>query len=182
MHIQGKLLLLSGGLDSSAIPASRDDIGGCLFVNYGQRQASQEFKAATNLACASKKWLAKVDADIPGVADPYTFGLPGRNTVLAILGATTAYDRGLSGVIIGVNADDHACYRDCRPEWVMAMNEVLRRSGLPPLEAPFLHLSKAEILKIAKNSGLDVSLTTSCYNGNECGECGACEVRTKCLK
>lgn len=177
-----KLLLLSGGLDSSALLASRDDIGGCLFVDYGQAHFNSEFQAATHLACRHGKWLAKAQTMIPGEPEPHTFNLPGRNTILATLGAAAAKASGLDALIMGISADDYACYPDCRQEWVDAMNEVLRFSGLPPLEAPFANSTKADILNIAKESGLDIGATTSCYNGNECGECGACEVRAKCLR
>lgn len=172
-----KVLLFSGGLDSSALLASRKDIGMCLFVDYGQTQAENE-RAAVNAQAFNVHVLS---VSIPGEAFPHTFNLPGRNTILATLGAALAKENGLDGVIMGINADDHDCYPDCRPAWVDAMNEVLRLSELPGLEAPFLHLSKAEILKVAQASGLDVSSTTSCYNGSDCGHCGACEVRAKCL-
>jgi len=178
-----KLLLLSGGLDSATLLASRQDISLCLFVDYGQEQLDSEADAVSNLAGALSRRLAEVATiTIPGDPAPYTFNLPGRNTILVTLGAAAAKANGLDGVLMGINADDHACYPDCRPEWVAAMNEVLRLSELPLLEAPFLFLAKADILKIARDSGLDVSLTTSCYEGNECGKCGACEVRAKCLK
>jgi 7-cyano-7-deazaguanine synthase len=47
------------------------------------------------------------------------------------------------------------------------------------LHAPYLHLTKADILKIGINLGVDSSLTWTCYGGEEraCRKCGACVER-----
>jgi len=176
-----RVLMVSGGLDSSTLLASRDDIGMCVFVDYGQEQIEKEFEAVSKLGLRFNMPAHVLETQIPGEPASYSFNLSGRNTILATLGAAVAKSRGFAGVVMGINADDHEAYPDCRPEWVTAMNEVLRLSDLPLLEAPFLHLTKADIFKLAIESGLPIDETTSCYRGNDCGECGACEVRAKCL-
>lgn len=176
-----KVLMVSGGLDSSTLLASRADIGMCVFVDYGQEQIEKELEAVSKLGLRFNMPAHVLETQIPGEPANYSFNLSGRNTVLATLGAALAKAQGLSGVLMGINADDHQAYPDCRPEWVAAMNEVLRLSDLPLLEAPFLHKTKDEILSLATQFGLKINETTSCYRGTDCGECGACEVRAKCL-
>ena len=52
------------------------------------------------------------------------------------------------------------------------------------LHAPYLHLSKADIVKIGINLGVDYSLTWTCYKGGErpCGKCGACTERLEAFR
>ena len=47
------------------------------------------------------------------------------------------------------------------------------------LHAPYLHLTKADIVKIGTGLGVDYSLTWTCYRGEAlaCGKCGACTER-----
>jgi 7-cyano-7-deazaguanine synthase in queuosine biosynthesis len=73
------------------------------------------------------------------------------------------------------HAGDHAIYPDCRPVFVSAMEKALHLCDWHDLtlHAPYLHLSKADILKIGINLGVDSSLTWTCYKGEEraCGKC-----------
>ena len=47
------------------------------------------------------------------------------------------------------------------------------------VEAPFLFLSKAEIVKIGLGLGIDYAKTWTCYEGRDlaCGRCGSCNER-----
>jgi 7-cyano-7-deazaguanine synthase len=49
------------------------------------------------------------------------------------------------------------------------------------VHAPLISMSKADIIRKAKELGLDFSLTHSCYdptaNGLACGECDSCQLR-----
>ena len=52
------------------------------------------------------------------------------------------------------------------------------------LHAPYLHFTKADIVKIGINLGVDYSLTWTCYRGEEraCGRCGACVERIEAFR
>ena len=52
------------------------------------------------------------------------------------------------------------------------------------LHAPYLHHSKADIVKIGINLGVDYSLTWTCYRGEAlaCGKCGSCTERMEAFR
>jgi 7-cyano-7-deazaguanine synthase in queuosine biosynthesis len=52
------------------------------------------------------------------------------------------------------------------------------------LHASYLHLSKADIVKIGINLGVDYALTWTCYKGEArpCGKCGACVERMEAFR
>ena len=49
------------------------------------------------------------------------------------------------------------------------------------VEAPLMHMSKAEIISTGVSLGVDYGLTVSCYqadqSGRACGACDACRLR-----
>jgi len=49
------------------------------------------------------------------------------------------------------------------------------------VQAPLLTLSKAEIVHLGKELGVDFAMTVTCYqaddNGRACGVCEACQLR-----
>jgi 7-cyano-7-deazaguanine synthase len=51
------------------------------------------------------------------------------------------------------------------------------------IHTPLIRLSKAEIVKLGDDLGLDFSLTHSCYDpdakGRPCGQCDSCLLRRK---
>jgi 7-cyano-7-deazaguanine synthase len=86
---------------------------------------------------------------------------------------------------------DYSGYPDCRPEFIEAYEEMANlatkagvegRMGLK-IHTPLIHLSKAEIVKLGAQVGLDFSLTHSCYDpapdGRACGQCDSCQLRQK---
>lgn len=121
---------------------------------------------------------------------PVTY-VPARNTVFLSLALAWAEVLGCSDIFIGVNALDYSGYPDCRPEFIEAYEEMANlatkagvegRMGLK-IHTPLIHLSKAEIVKLGAQVGLDFSLTHSCYDpdefGRPCGQCDSCVLRRK---
>ena len=51
------------------------------------------------------------------------------------------------------------------------------------IHAPLQHLSKAEIIRLGHELGVDYAITTSCYDpapdGTACGRCDACQLRRR---
>ncbi len=107
--------------------------------------------------------------------------VPNRNMVLLSLAVAYAVSIEAEAVYFGAHSGDHAIYPDCRTEFVQAMNEVCKIANYQSVEvrAPYLDVSKIEILKDGLQLGLDYSNTWTCYNGREkaCGKCGACQER-----
>jgi 7-cyano-7-deazaguanine synthase len=86
---------------------------------------------------------------------------------------------------------DYSGYPDCRPRFIEAFEElaaVATRLGTEEgrrvkIHAPLLRLTKAEIVELGLELGLDFGLTHSCYDplpdGRACGRCDACRLRLR---
>ena len=107
--------------------------------------------------------------------------LPNRNMILLSLAIAKAVNIGAERVDYGAHGGDHILYPDCRPEFVEAMNHVAGIANFEPvkLHAPYLKVSKADILREGLAMGLDYRHTWTCYEGRElaCGVCGSCRER-----
>jgi 7-cyano-7-deazaguanine synthase len=140
------------------------------------------------------------DGEIPktgGIGDaasspgsiPATY-VPARNTVLLSLALAWAEVIGAERIVIGVNAVDYSGYPDCRPEFIAAFEylaTLATKVGVHgrPLHvwAPLQQLSKAAIIRLGTELGLDYSLTHSCYDpgpdGRPCSRCDSCALRAQ---
>jgi len=107
--------------------------------------------------------------------------VPNRNMILLSLAVGYAVSVKASQVYYGAHSGDHAIYPDCRPEFVLKMNDVCKIANYDAVEifSPYLNVSKTAILTDGINMGLDYSHTWTCYNGRDkaCGKCGACQER-----
>jgi 7-cyano-7-deazaguanine synthase len=139
----------------------------------------------SDIAVPKGRSAAQMTAEIP-----VTY-VPARNTVFLSLALAWAEVLGCSNIFIGVNALDYSGYPDCRPEFIEAFEEMANlatkagvegRMGLK-IHTPLIRLSKAEIVKLGAQLGLDFSLTHSCYDpdeaGRPCGQCDSCLLRRK---
>ena len=121
---------------------------------------------------------------------PVTY-VPARNTVFLSFALAWAETLGASDIFIGVNALDYSGYPDCRPEYIAAyerMANLATKAGVDGnsrlrIHTPLLALSKADIVRLARELGVDFGLTHSCYDpdpqGRPCGQCDSCVLRRK---
>jgi 7-cyano-7-deazaguanine synthase len=110
--------------------------------------------------------------------------VPNRKLILLAVAAGYAASRGAGAVAYAAHAGDHAIYPDCRPEFVAAAeNAILAGCGVELL-APFLTMTKAEIVKTGAVCGFPFEFTWSCYKGLEihCGKCGTCVERREAFE
>jgi 7-cyano-7-deazaguanine synthase len=181
-----------------------------LSIDYGQRHRCELDAAkalASHLGLADHIVLrvdlsafggsALTDAAIPVPRDrpdaalaaeiPTTY-VPARNTVFLALALALAEARGATAIGVGVNAIDYSGYPDCRPEFLDAFRHLAAlatKAGVeghaPEIVAPLVDLTKAEIVALGVELGLDQGLTTSCYDpdpaGRPCGHCDSCRLR-----
>ncbi len=107
--------------------------------------------------------------------------VPNRNMILLSLAVGYAVSVKASQVYYGAHSGDHAIYPDCRPEFVMKMNDVCQIANYEAVEifSPYLNDTKSDILTDGLKMGLSYENTWTCYNGREkaCGKCGACQER-----
>jgi len=207
------VVLLSGGLDSATTLAIAVATGfecHCLTVDYGQRHRL-ELEAAQSVAAALGAASHRVvtldlraiggsaltdDIEVPKDAEPGVGGVPvtyvpARNTVLLALLLGLAEVVGARELFIGANAVDYSGYPDCRPEFLRAFERLARlatRAGVEDgatfrIRAPLLQLTKAGIVRLGTDLGVDYGLTWSCYDPSEgglaCGRCDACRLRLR---
>ncbi len=205
------VILLSGGMDSATVLAGARAEGldcYCLSFRYGQR-AELELAAASVLAKihgAREHKIIDIDlgafggsaltADIPvpkgrdmaGSDIPVTY-VPARNTIFLSYGLAYLEVIGAGAIYIGVNVLDYSGYPDCRPDYIAAfetMANLATKQGVEgkspiKIEAPLLHMTKADIITAGVKLGVDYAATTSCYDpdaaGRACGACDACTLR-----
>lgn len=118
---------------------------------------------------------------------PVTY-VPARNTVFLSIALAWAEVLGSSDIYLGVNAIDYSGYPDCRPEFIRAFEQMANlatKAGVEgrqrlEIHTPLIHLTKAEIIRLGLELGVDYSLTHSCYDpvgGLACGHCDSCLLR-----
>lgn len=168
------VVLLSGGLDSTTLVASlleqRASVS-ALFVDYGQAAADNERVSAR--AVADYYGIPLDVITVSGLA----FGegeIRGRNAFLLHTGLLAA-PTGPTVLLIGIHGG--TAYVDCSAPFV----ELERRSfdlhtgGEVQVAAPFLAMSKGDLLQLAHDIGVRFELTYSCERGGQpCGACLSC--------
>lgn len=111
------------------------------------------------------------------LAQPPTY-VPNRNMVLLSLAAAYAEAAGVREVFYGAQKQDRYGYWDCTPEFVERINELLALNRVRPVrvQAPFVAMSKGDIVRLGVELGVDFSRTWSCYRGvpPACGTCPTC--------
>jgi len=129
-------------------------------------------------------------ADEMGQGIPVTY-VPARNTIFLSFALAWAEVLGASDIFIGVNAIDYSGYPDCRPEYIEAfekMANLATKAGVEGrtrvrIHTPVIRMTKAEIVRLATELGVDFRLTHSCYDpapdGRSCGACDSCVLRRK---
>ena len=183
-----------------------------LSVRYGQRH-SVELDAAARVAGAlgvARHVTVSVDLSLIGgsaLTDavdvpkdrpsdvmeseiPVTY-VPARNTILLSVALGYAEVLDAADIFIGANAVDYSGYPDCRGEFLEAFERLANlatKAGVEgrlrfSIHAPLLKLTKAEIIRLGTDLGVDYGLTHSCYDPGEdgvsCGRCDSCLLRRK---
>ena len=201
------VVLLSGGLDSVttlAVAVNRGLTCHTLALDYGQRHRA-ELEAAeivsTTLGAVSHRRVSidlraiggsalTDDIEVPEAGTtgiPVTY-VPARNTVMLSIALGLAETLDADEVHIGVNAVDYSGYPDCRPQFIAAFQDLARVATRRSVEGksvelitPLIHLTKAEIIGLGTDLGVDYGLTVSCYQadarGRACGRCDSCAIR-----
>lgn len=172
-----------------------------LGIDYGQRHL-KELDAAAGI-CARERVpfriadlspvvgflagsaLTSPEVEIPsGEYDPESMKVtvvPNRNMLMLAVALAWAISSECDTVAYAAHAGDHEVYPDCRPEFVQALAKTAGLCHYEPIElmAPFLRLTKVDIVRLGARLGVPYDLTWSCYRGEElhCGSCGTCRER-----
>lgn len=201
------LVVLSGGQDSATCLAWAKETFNKIYAvsfNYGQRHKIELecAKKLGELAGVEKHWfldvkdmfskvtesdLMKVNTDINNKSSfddslPASF-VPFRNAFFLTMAASLAYINKIQNIVTGVCQTDYSGYPDCRDSFVKSLNAALAIGGDCNVNiiTPLMWLNKAETVLLMKELGYLswYKYTNTCYNGNKCQSCPACELRAK---
>lgn len=180
------LLLLSGGIDSTAIGWwKRPPIG--LVIDYGQRSAAGEIQAATQVATLAGMRLdvLSIDCtslgsgDLAGTAPlkvaPVSEWWPFRNQLLATMAAARALELGCDRIWLGCVASDDA-HADGTETFIEHLNRLTQlQEGHIKVEAPALGLSSIQLVQQSRIPRSVLSWSHSCHTSPfACGSCRGC--------
>ena len=116
---------------------------------------------------------------------PVSTYVPFRNGLFLSSAASIALSKDCEVIYYGAHSDDAAgnAYPDCSDAFNRAISDAIFIGSGNQLrvEAPFVNLTKAEVVKIGLDLKVPYELTWSCYEGGErpCGVCGTCIDRAK---
>jgi 7-cyano-7-deazaguanine synthase len=180
------LLLLSGGMDSIALAwGYRPDL--TLTINYGQRSAAGEQRAASSVAAALglRHRGLHIDCSALGSGDlagtkpleiaPEREWWPFRNQLLLSLAAPIALQEGLTTILIGSVRSD-SFHADGKREFIDAMRMLLQiQEGGITVEAPALEEDAAELCRRVQVPYEVLAWSHSCHTSEyACGWCRGC--------
>lgn len=119
---------------------------------------------------------------------PVSTYVPFRNGLFLASAASIALSHNCEVIYYGAHSDDAAgnAYPDCSDAFNQAMNQAiyLGSGNQLRIEAPFVSLTKADVVKTGLQLQVPYELTWSCYEGSDkpCGVCGTCRDRIKAFE
>ena len=222
------IVLLSGGLDStvSAYWARRNGWELIpLSFDYGQRHKVELMSAVSVVEALGVRsehiiiplsgatvWgnsaLTDRSIEVPDIPEeqigneiPSTY-VPGRNLIFLSYAFAMALSKNASRIVIGVNSLDYSGYPDCRPEFIMDMEETLQNLAngtgqYVEIATPLIDMPKVGIVHLGTDLGVPFEKTWSCYNPIQnlsntaassgipyyaCGKCDSCKIRRNAFR
>jgi 7-cyano-7-deazaguanine synthase len=190
--------LVSGGLDSAVLVKlcrHRFSKLYALTVDYGQTH-KREVEAARQISEIADEWrLVKLELPVKsqlvgGQIPDASAGwkptwVPARNAVL--LSVAAGYAEAVSADTIGIAVHlRDANYPDCTVEFIQAMEKTLSiaLSRRIQIYAPFVNMSKADVVRVGAELFVPFEKTWSCYRGEQihCGTCKSCVERKQAFR
>ncbi|WP_192247883.1 7-cyano-7-deazaguanine synthase QueC [Mesorhizobium caraganae] len=199
------LVVCSGGLDSVTLAhkvAAEYELAGLLSFDYGQRHRKELGFAAL---CAERLNVPHRIIDICEIGRGLSGSaltdsvdvpdghyaedtmkvtvVPNRNAIMLATAFGLAAAHKVEAVATAVHGGDHFIYPDCRPAFIdafqMMQDRALDGYAKVRLYAPYVNLTKADIVRDGAAYGTPFAQTWSCYKGAErhCGRCGTCVER-----
>ncbi|MFU8899133.1 MAG: 7-cyano-7-deazaguanine synthase QueC [Roseinatronobacter sp.] len=198
-------VICSGGLDSVSLAhilARQGALARLTSFDYGQRHRKELDYAQ---ACATRLGVPHHVIDMRAVGAALTGSaltddiavpdghyaedtmkitvVPNRNAIMLSIAYGISAAQGDDAVATAVHGGDHFIYPDCRPQFTQAF-DAMQRAALDgyaqiALHTPFVHRSKADIVRDGARVDTPFAQTWSCYKGGaqHCGRCGTCVER-----
>ena len=173
------LLLFSGGIDSTALIdfyLRKHNKVNCIHFQYGQPNSLSEKKAVQDITSYYKvdKEIIELNLNMLKRKDE----IIGRNALFVILVMSQQICKRIA---LGIHSD--SSFYDCSQSFLYDCQRIIDGyySGVIRVEAPFINLTKKEIIDYSKKNDVPINLTYSCLYNNyiPCGKCPACIERSK---
>lgn len=190
-HGAGNVALLHAGYGQRTQKRERrafEEIAG--FYGVGEKLIVQldHFRAIGGSALTDKEIaVPENELGVPGPGGseiPVTY-VPFRNAHFLSVAVSWAEAIGAQAIYIGAVAEDSSGYPDCRPEYYLVFQELIRVGTRPEthieMVTPVIGMRKSEIIRHGLALGAPLHLTWSCYQGEElaCGACDSCLLRLR---
>jgi len=196
--------LFSGGLDSTVLIKKLQAYGYevlALSFDYGQKHRIELDHAVKLADCLGVKHeiidfsfaqkvfgkSALTNSETPVPTGTYSAEIlaqtvvPNRNMIFLSIATALAISQKIKYVAYGAHKNDYAVYTDCRPVFVEAIGKAINYADGAKVEllAPFVEMSKGEIVQIGAALKTPLEMTYSCYLGGDihCGHCSTCRDR-----
>jgi 7-cyano-7-deazaguanine synthase len=204
--VSKSIVLFSGGMDSTTLLWTLRPSVKALLVDYGQRHAKElsyakrlcldygiEFQIAdlTGINHLIRKGSQSGDEIPPeghySEMSMKTTIVPNRNMIMLSVACGWAIATDCVDVYFAAHAGDHTIYPDCRSPFVDAFRYAVQLANgwnNINIHAPFINMSKSDIVKVASELGAPLNATWSCYVGvnKHCGKCGTCVERKEAFQ
>lgn len=201
MENKKAVLLLSGGIDSTTLLAQLTSEGYSILAlsfDYGQKHRYELELAKKNAALyrvvehkivAIAPELFKSSALVNKDHQLSTYAekivpetqvnayVPFRNLLFLSMALSLAESSKSRAVYGAFNKDDGLHYWDCSKQFISNVSAIARQNSDIEIVAPFLELTKKEIIELSISLKVDLTQTVSCYqpiNDKECGSCFSC--------
>jgi 7-cyano-7-deazaguanine synthase len=189
-----ELLLLSGGLESTALAAwQRPPL--TLTIDYGQRPAAGEVAAAAavcrqlgldhHVLCidCGQLGLGLLAAQEPLDGAPSPEWWPYRNQLLVTLAAAWGLPRDVTSITVGSVAGDGERHVDGTAQFYAALDAVVAmQEGSVRVKVPGVEMTSAQLIERSGVSDEVLGWTHSCHRADlACGACPGCAKRRDVL-
>lgn len=205
--MKDSIIIVSGGLDSITLLYEKAaTIALAISFDYGQNHAEKELPFAA-LHCR-RLGIKHIIIPLEFMQEYFTSSLlegsesipkghyeeenmkstvvPFRNGIMLSIAAGIAESHNLNRIYVANHGGDHTIYPDCRPEFIAAMNAATQNGTFnnTKIEAAFTHITKADIVRIGTQLGINYAETWSCYRDgvHHCGKCGTCVERKEAFQ
>ncbi len=190
-HGAGNVALLHSGYGQRTQKRERrafEEIAGFYGVNERLVVQLDHFRAIGGSALTDKEIAVpenELGAPGPGGSEIPVTNVPFRKAHFLSLAVSWAEAIGAQAIYIGAVAEDSSGYPDCRPEYYLVFQELIRVGTRPETHievvTPVIGMRKSEIVRLGLALGAPLHLTWSCYQGEElaCGVCDSCLLRLR---
>jgi len=207
MEPRSKIILLGGGLDSTALLVHEVKQGTNLyglFFDYGQKAVEGELKSIKYFCTKYDVPYKMVFVGIDKLAtcsilrgskvglNPKENILEGRNAIFLTMAVTYACTKNINEIIVGFHKEpENSQFEDAKQYFILEFNQLIKSYLRSPydwrvnVDCPFKNLTRQQIINKAYK--LDPEILTksfTCYEGyeEECGVCVHCKLKIKMLR